>query len=201
MTAKQLIRRLRLKPLVPEGGFFRETYRARETVIEMHRRDTESAKRNADCGTRSAEWRALRLGGETLFRAERRRACPRHSRRALSTSIYYLLTPDCPSRLHRLPGAEVFHFYLGDPVTMLLLYPDGKSAVITLGPDIACGQRVQQVVAGRVWQGALLKPGAEFALLGTTMAPGFDPDDYEPGIRRNLVRRYPRRKALITRLT
>ena len=59
--------------------------------------------------------------------------------RAISTAIYYLLTPDTFSAMHRLPGDEIFHFYLGDPVEMLQLKHDGTGEVILLGQDIASG--------------------------------------------------------------
>ncbi len=61
--------------------------------------------------------------------------------RSLSTAIYYLLTPGTFSALHRLPTDEIFHFYLGDPVTMLQLRPDGDSLLLTLGQDIAAAIR------------------------------------------------------------
>ena len=85
------------------------------------------------------------------------------------------------SALHRLPGSEVFHFYLGDPAIMLQLLPDGSSQTVTLGSDLAGGQRPQVVVRGGIWQGCKLAPGGKFALMGTTMSPGFDYADYENG--------------------
>jgi predicted cupin superfamily sugar epimerase len=121
--------------------------------------------------------------------------------RAFGTAIYFLLTPDTFSALHRLKSDEVHHFYLGDPVTMLLLHPDGESEVITLGQDIEAGQRLQVVVSGGIWQGSSLRPGGAFALMGTTMAPGFDLADFEIGDRRALIRAYPDRQSLIERLT
>ena len=63
--------------------------------------------------------------------------------KSFGTAIYYLLTPDTCSRLHRLPTDETFHFYLGDPVTMLQLHPDGTSQVIVLGPEIDKGEQFQ----------------------------------------------------------
>src|SRR5918912_1512770 len=66
--------------------------------------------------------------------------------RAAATAIYYLLTPETYSALHRLPTDEVFHFYLGDPVEMLQLWPDGSGRTELLGPDLAGGQRPQLVV-------------------------------------------------------
>jgi hypothetical protein len=114
---------------------------------------------------------------------------PYGGRRSVSTAIFYLLTPDTFSALHRLPGDELFHFYLGDPVHMLLLHPDGDVERIVLGPGVE-RMRVQQVVPGGTWQGSRLAPGGAWALLGTTMAPGFEPGDYEAGTP-ELARAYP----------
>ncbi len=121
--------------------------------------------------------------------------------KAAATAIYYLLTPDSFSALHRLPADEVFHFYLGDPVRMLQLGPDGSGRTLVLGPDVLAGQCVQAVVPAGVWQGSFLEPGGAFALLGTTMAPGFDFADYEAGDRAALTAAYPAFAGLIRQLT
>jgi predicted cupin superfamily sugar epimerase len=121
--------------------------------------------------------------------------------RSLGTAIYYLLTPQTVSALHRLPGDEVFHFYLGDPVRMLQLGPGGISGTVTLGSDLLAGQQLQLVVPGGTWQGSHLIDGGRFALLGATMAPGFDYADYEAGRRSELTERYPLWTELIHRLT
>ena len=76
--------------------------------------------------------------------------------RSLATAIYYLLTPQTYSRMHKLPGDELFHFYLGDPVEQLHLRPDGAGEVVTLGTDVPVGHRPQVLVPGGVWQGAAL---------------------------------------------
>jgi predicted cupin superfamily sugar epimerase len=121
--------------------------------------------------------------------------------RSVSTAIYYLLTPSTCSLLHRLQGDEVYHFYLGDPVEQLLLFDDGRSEVLTLGNELARGMRVQHVAPARVWQGSRLARGGSFALLGTTMAPGFDVRDFELGVREVLLARHPDRSELITALS
>jgi predicted cupin superfamily sugar epimerase len=121
--------------------------------------------------------------------------------RSLSTAIYYLLTPDTFSALHRLPADEIFHFYLGDPVEMLQLFPDKSGKIITLGNDIASGMVPQVIVNQGVWQGSRLLPGGEFALLGATMSPGFEDADYEPGERNLLSKSYPQFRDLIGALT
>ena len=130
-------------------------------------------------------------------------ALPPHygSPRSAGTAIYYLLTPDTCSALHRLGSDEIFHFYLGSPVRMLRLFPDGQGKEIVLGPDLMNGQEVQVVVPRGVWQGSVLEPGGEFALLGCTVAPGFEYADYEHGSRAELAARYPAFADLIERLT
>lgn len=111
--------------------------------------------------------------------------------KSLSTAIYYLLTPECHSALHRLPSDEIWHFYHGDPVEMLLLPPEGGGEVLILGTDLASGARPQVVVPSGTWQGARLVSGGQFALMGTTVSPGFDFEDYEAGDPVLLAGRYP----------
>jgi predicted cupin superfamily sugar epimerase len=121
--------------------------------------------------------------------------------RKLGTAILYLLTPDTFSRLHKVKSDEIYHFYLGDPVIMLQLHPDRTSEVITLGQDILNGQRVQVTVPKDSWQGCLLNEGGKFALMGTTVAPGFEFADFEAGRRIELLKQYPNRRDLILKLT
>ncbi len=121
--------------------------------------------------------------------------------RSIGTAIYYMITPETFSALHRLPGSEVFHFYLGDPAIMLQLLPDGSSRTLTLGSDLALGQQPQVVVRGGVWQGCKLAPGGKFALMGTTMSPGFDYANYEHGDRDELIAQYPDAAELVTEYT
>jgi predicted cupin superfamily sugar epimerase len=121
--------------------------------------------------------------------------------RSLGTAIYFLLTADTFSEMHRLPTEEVFHVYFGGPARMLQLSPDGAGRELVLGTDILAGHEPQVVVPAGVWQGTCLEPGVEFILLGATMAPGFDYADYESGVREELVAKYPSHAELITRLT
>ena len=167
MTGDEVIELLNLRPLPVEGGYFRQSYRAADTVS------------------------AAALPGR--YRRDK----------PVCTAIYYLFTadPDSFSALHRLPTDEIYHFYLGDPVEMLLLYPEGNSAVVRLGPDLRAGQQVQFVVPAGVWQGSRLAAGGSFALLGTSMAPGYDEMDYTGGERGALSELYPGRAQLIWSLT
>lgn len=123
--------------------------------------------------------------------------------RAASSAIYYLLTADTFSEMHRLETDEVWHHYLGDAVEQLQLEDDGVSRVMIIGSDLRAGARPQTVVHEGVWQGTRLISGGRhgFALLGTTMAPAFEFSGYEAGTREHLVREYPEHADLIRALT
>jgi hypothetical protein len=103
--------------------------------------------------------------------------------------------------MHRVPGMELFHFYLGDAVEMLQIAPNGSGETIVMGADIASGMQLQHVVPGGFWQGARLRAGGTFALMGTTMSPGFDYADYETGTREELIRMFPQHSGTIRVLT
>jgi len=124
-----------------------------------------------------------------------------HGSRSIATAIYFMITPETFSALHRMPGTEIFHFYLGDPVVMLQLQRDGSTQTITLGPDLAGGQRPQVVVRGGVWQGSRLAPGGKWVLMGTTMSPGFDYADFQIGDREQLSTQYPSVAEMIRQYT
>jgi predicted cupin superfamily sugar epimerase len=121
--------------------------------------------------------------------------------RSYGTAIYYLLTADTFSEMHRLPTEEVFHYYAGSPMRMLQLFPDGLGCEVIIGPDVLAGQQPQVVVPPGVWQGSRLEPGGAFILLGATMAPGFDYADYDQGRRGELTAQYPEHAEAIRLLT
>lgn len=121
--------------------------------------------------------------------------------RSAGTAIYYLLEPNSFSEMHRLQSDEVFHFYLGDPVEMLQLFPDGSGRRIVLGTNVAGGEWPQVIVPSGVWQGSRLIPGGKLALLGCTVSPGFEYEDYESGKRDDLARQWPDWRDLIHALT
>ncbi|NGO72964.1 cupin domain-containing protein [Streptomyces boncukensis] len=110
--------------------------------------------------------------------------------RPVGTAIMVLLTdaPDDFSAMHRLPTDEVWHFYRGDPLELLLLAPDGGSQVLHMG---GADGSFQTVVPAGTWMGARVAPGGNWSLFGTTMAPGFLPTDYEGGTAEELCAGYP----------
>lgn len=119
------------------------------------------------------------------------------------SAIFYLLTgdPDSFSALHRLPTDEIWHFYLGDPVEMTLLLEDGTSRQVVLGQDVLSGQKLQFAAPHSAWQGTRVLPGGRFALLGTSMAPGYTSSDFEIGDRAELLAEYPHAQEHILALT
>lgn len=122
-------------------------------------------------------------------------------RRLASSAIYYLLAPGTFSEMHRMASDEIFHFYQGDPVEMLQLYPDGRSAHFILGPDLSHGQHVQLLVPAGVWQGCHLVEDGEAALMGCTVCPGFEYEDYQGGVFSELAAQWPHEAESIRALT
>ncbi|KAK4237476.1 RmlC-like cupin domain-containing protein [Achaetomium macrosporum] len=99
--------------------------------------------------------------------------------RSASTEIYYLLEGSVGySRWHRVDAVEVWHYYAGAPLTLSLARDDGSPVrEVTLGPDVFAGQRPQVAIATWEWQRA--RSCGEWTLVGTTVAPGFDPNGVE----------------------
>ena len=125
----------------------------------------------------------------------------------LYSAIYYLLTTevDSFSAFHRLPSDEIYHHYLGLPVNIYLIDPKGVMEVVTLGNDIGAGQLPQICVPAYCWQASqvMQKKDTDFdyALLGTTMAPGYIDDDFELGERDQLIDMFPCHTETIKKLT
>ncbi len=139
-----------------------------------------------------------RIAPETF--AEGRYLTPRRTH----TAIYYLLESTTFSEMHRLRSDEVFHHYAGAPVEMLQLHADGEGERRLLGGNLAAGEQPQVLVPRGVWQGSRLLPGANpgaWALLGCTVSPGFEYEDYHSGTRAELLAEWPEWSGLIHALT
>jgi uncharacterized protein len=149
----------------PEGGYFRQTYRA----------DIEIAQ----------EALPVRFSG---------------ARRA-STAIYFLLEAGDFSALHRLRSDEVWHFYAGSPLMVHVIEPAGDYSRICLGDNADRDEVFQRVVRAGCWFGSELMEGGSYALVGCTVAPGFDFEDFEMGKSLELMRAYPELRPVIQRLT
>lgn len=121
--------------------------------------------------------------------------------RAFSTSVYFLLKGNDISRLHRLKSDELWHFYQGSPLTIHVIGKNGEYSQINLGNNFEKGEVSQAVVPAGFWFGAEVSDAESFALVGCTVAPGFDFSDFELGKRRELLTLYPQHKAIIEKLT
>ncbi len=121
--------------------------------------------------------------------------------RAAGTAIYYFLEPGTFSEMHTLSSDELFHFYYGDPVEMLQLWPNGESNIVILGPDLAAGHQVQHLVPAGVWQGTKLLGDGKVALLGCSVTPGFDHADYTSASYQELAANWPEHAQRIRTLT
>lgn len=160
----ELIRSLDLRPH-PEGGWYRETYRAAESI--------------------AANGLPERYAGP----------------RSHATAIYFLLTSDNFSALHRLKSDEQWHFYKGSPLCLHVIHADGRYAPVKLGANPAQGETFQAVVPHGCWFGATVDTFGAYALVGCSVAPGFDFSDFEIGDRQSLTRAFPQHAGLIARLT
>ncbi|KAG0560194.1 hypothetical protein KC19_10G161200 [Ceratodon purpureus] len=185
-TTQEILDLLKLQPAIPEGGYFSETFR--DTDIFLPKSSLPSR---------------YKVG------------------RPVSTAIYYFLPSGNVSHLHRLPSSEVWHFYSGEPITVFEIDDEGNTNHTVLGPDFMAGQKLQYVQKPWVWFGAYLTkdiahipepgkplvksaprdPQKHYSLVGTTVAPAFQPEDFELATRKELVTKFPQAQAIIEFLT
>ncbi len=125
------------------------------------------------------------------------------SSRMLSGAIYYLVTANQFSALHKLPTDELYYYHFGDPMEMLLLGPEGKAERKLLGMELKAGQQPQLLAPRHWWQGSRPLPGGThgFTLVSTSMAPAYDERDPVFGERETLKSQYPEYADIINSLT
>jgi uncharacterized protein len=111
--------------------------------------------------------------------------------RPYGSALYFLVSPDAQIVMHRIRSDQLYHHYLGDPLEVLMLYPDGIGTVTTVGSDLAAGERPQLFVPADTFHTSRLGPGADYALLASTEWPGVEPPDVEHGDIDVLVESYP----------
>lgn len=149
----------------PEGGYFRQTFRAKDLLT----------------GALLPE----RFSGS----------------RAVATAIYYLLPGDEVSRFHRLKSDEIWHFHTGSALTMYVIDRAGLLAQKKLGSVFEKGEAFQVVIEAGVWFGATVDEPSSYSLVGCTVSPGFEYEDFELGDRNRLLDLYPQYRSLIEKLT
>jgi uncharacterized protein len=149
----------------PEGGWFKEVYRADEAIKKEHLHQRYSGERHH------------------------------------STSIYFMLTSDTFSAFHRIKSDELWHFYTGSAVTVYIIDEAGNYSEIVLGSNAEKGEVFQCVIPRGAWFGAMVNEPDSFTLVGCTVAPGFHFDDFELAKRNEMMKKYPKHKEIIERLT
>ena len=121
--------------------------------------------------------------------------------RPAGTAIYFLLEKDQFSAMHRIASDELWHFYYGDPLIVYDIDEKGALTQHLLGNNPSNNESFQCLVKAGHWFGARLQQGGEYALVGCTVSPGFDFDDFALAHRETLIQQYPQHEALITSLT
>ena len=124
-----------------------------------------------------------------------------NSSRSFSTSIYYMLEGNQFSSFHRLKSDELWHFYDGTALTIIVINEKGLLDKIRLGNDLNKRETFQTVIKKNSWFAAELIDKNSFALIGCTVSPGFDFDDFELGNRNDLVKEFPRYEEVIVKFT
>ena len=163
-TAKHWIRTLNLEPH-PEGGWYREVYRAAESIPHASLPD--------------------RFTGDRHF----------------STAIYFLLDGTNFSAFHRICQDELWHFYDGSPLTIHSIDPAGNYSTTHLGRNTSADQSLLAVVPAGHLFGATVDDPTSYSLVGCTVAPGFDFNDFHLPTRTELLDQYPQHHQIITQLT
>jgi predicted cupin superfamily sugar epimerase len=121
--------------------------------------------------------------------------------RVASTAIYFLIEGENFSAFHRLRSDELWHFYAGSPLAVEVIEPAGRRSTILLGDDADSRQVFQAVVPAGCWFASHVADWKDWALVGCTVAPGFDFEDFEMAKRAELVREYPEHEEIIRELT
>ena len=121
--------------------------------------------------------------------------------RNFSTAIVYLLRENEFSALHRLRQDEVWHFYAGGDLRLVMVSPDGRFSETRLGRNGTAGAVAQAVVPAGFWFGAKPAGGAGFSFVGCTVAPGFDFADLELARRPDILALFPGLEKIILEFT
>jgi len=117
------------------------------------------------------------------------------------TSIYFLLTSDNFSGYHRIKQDEIWHFYEGSSLYVHVIDLNGNYIKHEVGNDLSNGIAPQLVVPAGCWFASSVKDNNSYSLVGCTVAPGFDFNDFELAKRDELLKKYPQHSATILKLT
>lgn len=121
--------------------------------------------------------------------------------RNYATGIYYLLTAEVFSAFHNIRQDEIWHFYKGSPIQLHMISPNGNYSQVQIGSDFKKGEQPQFVVPGGYWFAAETFSNGVYGLVGCTVTPGFDFDDFVLADRQSLLSQFPQHSEIISRLT
>ena len=121
--------------------------------------------------------------------------------RVFSTGIYFLIKKGHFSAFHKIKSHEMWHFYEGHPLEICYIDSDGVLNIIKLGSEFEKGEEFQAVVPANCWFGSYLPENSDYALVGCTVSPGFDFEDFEMADRADLLKLYPDYSDIILKLT
>jgi uncharacterized protein len=142
-------------------------------------------KPHPTCGFVAETYRSpLKIAAESLPKAY-------EGERPYGSALYFLVTPEAQIVMHRIRSDQLYHHYLGDPLEVLLLYPDGNGEVTTVGSGLGVGERPQLFIPGGTFHTSRLPQGGGYALLASTEWPGVEPPDVEHGDIEALMDAYP----------
>jgi predicted cupin superfamily sugar epimerase len=116
--------------------------------------------------------------------------------RPLGTALYFMVTPEAPVKLQRIKNDQLYHYYLGDPIEVLLLRTNGDSELVVVGPNLVGGHLVQLFIPGDTFHTARLTGKRRWFLGASTEWPGVVPEeDVELGDAETLAAKYPEAAA------
>ncbi len=121
--------------------------------------------------------------------------------RSSSTGIFFLIDGNDFSAFHRIQSDEMWHFYLGGPLVIVEITPSGELIETVVGNDILNDEKLQYVVKAGHWFASYPKDHSKCSLVGCTVAPGFEFEDFELGTSKDMIQLYPTHEELITKLT
>jgi predicted cupin superfamily sugar epimerase len=111
--------------------------------------------------------------------------------RPTGSALFFMLTPQEPVKLHRIRNDQFYHYYLGDPIEVLMMLTDGTTQHHIVGPDIRSGHQVQLFIPGNTFHTARVIGTRQWFLGGSTEWPGVEPADVELGNADELAAKYP----------
>ena len=121
--------------------------------------------------------------------------------RTIATAIYFLIEKNNFSALHKIKSDETWHFYYGDALEVIEIDENGVLTATAIGNNLLEGDTFQYTVKANTWFGSRVKSGGNFSLVGCTVAPGFDFNDFELGKKEDLLKLYPQHQKVIVEMT